>query len=329
MKLSDAARSLPEALGRVRPRPPPPHRRRHHVRDHERRPGLHRASERGRPVSWSPRSPEAAWASRSRSRFPDRSRTRSMQERVAVVSQNAPTDSRFRGQSIVLRACGARCARRSWRPADRVLGLLYVDNLTAANTFTRRGPAVPGGVQRPRRHRDQELAATPSRSGARRWSAPTSSATSRPTSPPTSRSRTRPSAWAASGGPITMLFSDIRGFTAIAESMGPDAIAQLLTEYFTEMVEVIFEHGGTLDKFIGDAIMALWGAPIAHADDPDRALRAARRHAARRSPGSTSAGCGQGRPEIGVGHRDQLRRGVRRQHREPPPARVHRDRRRR
>ena len=57
--------------------------------------------------------------------------------------------------------------------------------------------------------------------------------------------------------------------------MGPDAIAQLLSEYFTEMVEVIFEHGGTLDKFIGDAIMALWGAPIAHADDPDRALRAA------------------------------------------------------
>ena len=57
--------------------------------------------------------------------------------------------------------------------------------------------------------------------------------------------------------------------------MGPDAIAQLLSEYFTEMVDVIFEHGGTLDKFIGDAIMALWGAPIAHTDDPDRALRAA------------------------------------------------------
>jgi adenylate cyclase len=97
-----------------------------------------------------------------------------------------------------------------------------------------------------------------------------------------------------------VLFSDIRGFTAMAESMGPDAIAQLLSEYFTEMVEVIFEHGGTLDKFIGDAIMALWGAPIAHAGDPDRALRAAiamQRSIARLNERWIS----QGRPEIGVG----------------------------
>src|SRR6476646_5220406 len=66
------------------------------------------------------------------------------------------------------------------------------------------------------------------------------------------------------------------------------------------MVEVIFEHGVTLDKFIGDAIMALWGSPIAHADDPDRALRAAlamQRSIARLNQRWAS----QGRPEIGVG----------------------------
>ena len=82
--------------------------------------------------------------------------------------------------------------------------------------------------------------------------------------------------------------------------MGPDVIAQFLGEYFTEMVEVIFEHGGTLDKFIGDAIMALWGSPIAHSDDPDRALRAAlamQRSIARLNERWAS----QGRPEIGVG----------------------------
>ena len=98
-----------------------------------------------------------------------------------------------------------------------------------------------------------------------------------------------------------MLFSDIRGFTAIAESMGPDAIAQLLSEYFTEMVEVIFEHGGTLDKFIGDAIMALWGAPIAHSDDPDRALRAAVAMQRTHRGAQRAAGPAAGRPEIGVG----------------------------
>jgi adenylate cyclase len=61
----------------------------------------------------------------------------------------------------------------------------------------------------------------------------------------------------------------------MSEIMGPDAIATLLTEYFTEMVDLVFEHSGTLDKFMGDAIMALWGAPIAHEDDADRAMRCA------------------------------------------------------
>lgn len=74
---------------------------------------------------------------------------------------------------------------------------------------------------------------------------------------------------------VVVLFSDIRGFTSISEAMSPDEIAHLLTEYFTEMVEIVFEHGGTLDKFMGDALMALWGAPLGRADDADRATRAA------------------------------------------------------
>src|SRR5207245_9870453 len=75
--------------------------------------------------------------------------------------------------------------------------------------------------------------------------------------------------------PVVIFFSDIRGFTPMSETMGPDEIATLLTAYFTEMVEIVFEHSGTLDKFMGDAIMALWGAPIAHADDADRAMKCA------------------------------------------------------
>lgn len=74
---------------------------------------------------------------------------------------------------------------------------------------------------------------------------------------------------------VVVLFSDIRGFTSLSEEMSPDEIANLLTEYFTEMVDIVFEHGGTLDKFIGDALMALWGAPLARQDDADRAIEAA------------------------------------------------------
>jgi adenylate cyclase len=75
--------------------------------------------------------------------------------------------------------------------------------------------------------------------------------------------------------PVAVLFSDIRGFTALSESMKPDEMASLLTEYFTEMVECVFRHGGTLDKFMGDAVMAQWGAPLGTSDDADRAMHAA------------------------------------------------------
>lgn len=74
---------------------------------------------------------------------------------------------------------------------------------------------------------------------------------------------------------ITVLFADIRGFTALAEKEKPEQIVTLLNRYFTEMTEIIFEHGGTLDKYIGDGLMALFGAPQATPDDAENAIKTA------------------------------------------------------
>jgi adenylate cyclase len=72
---------------------------------------------------------------------------------------------------------------------------------------------------------------------------------------------------------VTVLFSDIRGFTAMSERMEPEKIVRFLREYLTVMTEVVFRNGGTVDKYIGDAIMALYNAPF---DQPDHAARAVR-----------------------------------------------------
>jgi adenylate cyclase len=74
---------------------------------------------------------------------------------------------------------------------------------------------------------------------------------------------------------ITAMFSDIRGFTTLSEGLSPSALVDLLNEYLSEMTDVIFRHWGTLDKYIGDAIMAFWGSPYPQEDHPERACRAA------------------------------------------------------
>jgi adenylate cyclase len=183
--------------------------------------------------------------------------------------------------------------------AEDVLGLLYVDNLTATNSFSDEdlqfliafGGLAAMGIRNSRYAQRLEREAIV-RSNFERYFAPNVAAEIAQTE-----------AAVRLGGdkrPMTILFSDIRGFTSMSETMNPDAIAGLLSDYFTEMVDVIFQHTGTLDKFIGDAIMALWGAPIAHEDDPDRAVRAAI-GMQRALAGLNQKWESEGRPTIGVG----------------------------
>ncbi|MEO8798353.1 MAG: adenylate/guanylate cyclase domain-containing protein [Polyangiaceae bacterium] len=73
----------------------------------------------------------------------------------------------------------------------------------------------------------------------------------------------------------TVFNSDIRGFTRMSEGTTAEAMVEILNDYFEEMVGAIFKYEGTLDKFMGDGIMALWGAPTTHADDPIRCVQSA------------------------------------------------------
>jgi adenylate cyclase len=99
---------------------------------------------------------------------------------------------------------------------------------------------------------------------------------------------------------LTVMFADIRGFTSISEEMQPTALVELLNEYLSEMTDIIFRYRGTLDKYIGDAIMAFWGAPYPQPQHAELACRAALEMfgALRKAQARWKA---QGRPVIEIG----------------------------
>src|SRR5919205_1169853 len=92
---------------------------------------------------------------------------------------------------------------------------------------------------------------------------------------------------------VTVLFCDVVGSTALGESVDPEALRALLARYFDRMKGIVESHGGSVEKFIGDAVMAVFGVPVAHEDDALRACRAAAA-GARPRPLVVRAGSGGG-----------------------------------
>ena len=197
-----------------------------------------------------------------------------VEEKVAILSDNTLEDQRFGGQSIVMQRVRSAMCGPLIGSEERVLGVLYVDNLTTAHRFGEEDlefliafAGIAGVAIENSQFADRIRRETLARSNFERFFAPGLAA----------RIASSPDAVKLGGEKrqVAVLFSDIRGFTALSETMTPEEIATLLSEYFTEMVECVFRNNGTLDKFIGDAVMAQWGAPIGEPDDADRAMRAA------------------------------------------------------
>ncbi|HXT18582.1 MAG TPA: adenylate/guanylate cyclase domain-containing protein [Gemmatimonadaceae bacterium] len=197
-----------------------------------------------------------------------------LKDKVAILSDNAGEDTRFGGQSILMQQIRSAICVPLIASEDKSLGVLYVDNVTATHRFSDEdfefciafagiaAVAIENGQFAQRIQRELLT-----RSNFERFF-----------TPQLAKKIAESSETMKLGGdkrPIAVLFTDIRGFTAMSESMRPDDMASLLTEYLTEMVECVFRHEGTLDKFIGDSVMAQWGAPIGGPDDADKAMAAA------------------------------------------------------
>jgi adenylate cyclase len=192
-----------------------------------------------------------------------------------ALSGDAGQDVGFeKGASIVLQAVRSFICSPLMAGEGRVLGVMYVDNVSASHKFTEEdldfviafaGIAAVAieNSQFAERIRKEALA----RSNFERYF-----------TPQLAQRIATAGEGAKLGGDkreVTVLFSDIRGFTALSETMPPADMAAILTDYFTEMVDCVFRNEGTLDKFIGDAVMAQWGAPIGTPEDPDKAMVAA------------------------------------------------------
>jgi adenylate cyclase len=197
-----------------------------------------------------------------------------MNDRVPLLIYDVGTDERF-SSSQSLRMSGIRsamCAPLIYK--DHVFGIFYVDCLSKAYAFTQEELAIfsviaaEAAISFDNARSHEELArGMVERQAFERFLS----------SNIVEKILANPDEIHLGGEnqTVTILFSDIRGFTRMSEHMEPHAVVKLLNEYFAEMTDLIFESGGTLDKYLGDGIMVLYGAPFGAPDDAMRATKTA------------------------------------------------------
>src|SRR5499433_86750 len=235
---------------------------------------------------------------------------RVLETRQAVLTADAILDSRFSGSESIV-AQGIRSAMAVPLLAKGELkGVLFLDTRERTNAFSEKDLKILSGIA------SQAAIALENAELARKieTEAVTRAELSRFLSPAVAELVVKGQVELLRQGrvaDVSVLFADIRGFTTLAESEAPQETVSMLNAFFSAMANVIFRNEGNLDKFIGDCVMAVWGSPSSHPDDPARALRAAlemqaemedlnrQRAASGRQPISIGVGVNTGQAVVG------------------------------
>lgn len=222
-----------------------------------------------------------------------------MREKVALLSQDAKSDEEFSGAESIV-AQGVRstiCAPLITE--SNVHGVVYADRLDPFATFSQDDLELISAVAA------QTAVAVETIKAHRRLAREEVARANYSRFMPeyvVKQLLEKPDSFRLGGAnqTVTVLFADIRGFTAFSEAEKPERVVSLLNRYFSAMTELIFEHGGTLDKYLGDGLMAIFGAPTASEHDADNAVKTAIAMQNRLAPLNTELKM-EGLAEISIG----------------------------